>query len=453
MNINYSLSTEYLRSLFNKREEMMILPFLLILLQCSVETVSTEINKDETSLSTECLATQEKTIIIHLDFQKDLPHTEKVLFVANTLQYLVEMLLKRSTCFKLFVFSLRRGALVELTENVVIESFLDNEFPRSFNHDEFFEFDWSIDNHYHRDDDFSILFDQLPNTGNKKHVLLYVDARFEEDNRDDSLITTQLRLIQQVKSYEVIFLCLRKGNLCPLTEQWILPNRLIMNNVEHNGWNYFDNMNKELLDVLKNPNFNHLQMYEILNLQNSSFGKCKTRMFFWMNFWIHNNDVCSQKQSRLHSRLMFFFYQRFSSPIKIFEIRYDEDGVYDTERLNTRKGYLFGRGYLADPENSTYAFADKPNPEFNIKPFCTIHIDIRWKTCYYYQLPDARFFKSSDLRVKVLIDDENENDRSFVKREDGTIVIWERDLDSVEFKTMLIEKIRNTKCANGCRFI
>ena len=91
-----------------------------------------------------------------------------------------------------------------------------------------------------------------------------------------------------------------------------------------------------------------------------------------------------------------------------------------------------------------------PDLEFNIKPFCNIHIDISWKNCYY-QLPDARFFKSSDLRVKVLIDDEK--DRSFVKKENGTIVIWEQDLDSVEFKSMLIEEIQNTKCANGCRFV
>ena len=223
-----------------------------------------------------------------------------------------------------------------------------------------------------------------------------------------------------------------------------------MNNAPTFRQNYFDNMNKELLDVLKNPDFNHLQMYENLNLQNSSFGKCKTRMFFWMDFWIHNYDVCSRKSSFLYSRLVFFFYQRFSSPITAFEIRYDGDGVYDTERFDTRKGYLFGRGSLFDPEYTTYAFADMPDLEFNIKPFCNIHIDISWKNCYY-QLPDARFFKSSDLRVKVLIDDEK--DRSFVKKENGTIVIWEQDLDSVEFKSMLIEEIQNTKCANGCRFV
>ena len=316
---------------------------------------------------------------------------------------------------------------------MVIENFLDHEFPWSFYTDE-----------------FSILLDQLQTTNdNQKHVLFFVSS-LNTGYRDHSLISTQLRQIQELKGYEVIFLCMLQGYLCSLIEQWISPNRLIMNNAPTFRQNYFDNMNKELLDVLKNPDFNHLQMYENLNLQNSSFGKCKTRMFFWMDFWIHNYDVCSRKSSFLYSRLVFFFYQRFSSPITAFEIRYDGDGVYDTERFDTRKGYLFGRGSLFDPEYTTYAFADMPDLEFNIKPFCNIHIDISWKNCYY-QLPDARFFKSSDLRVKVLIDDEK--DRSFVKKENGTIVIWEQDLDSVEFKSMLIEEIQNTKCANGCRFV
>ena len=75
----------------------------------------------------------------------------------------------------------------------------------------------------------------------------------------------------------------------------------------------------------------------------------------------------------------------------------------------------------------------------------------RWNNSCKFQHEEG-IFKNADLRIKVLVD-ENENDHSFVKKEDGTIVIWERDLDSVEFKVMLIEEIGKTKCANGCRFV
>ena len=115
---------EYLRFFV---QEMMRLLFILVLLQCYVVTEGAEINIDERSLSTECLSTQTKTIIIYLDFQKTTLEFRKFDLVANILQYLVEMLLKRSTCFKLFMFSPLRGAIVELTKSVVILSFLDHE--------------------------------------------------------------------------------------------------------------------------------------------------------------------------------------------------------------------------------------------------------------------------------------------------------------------------------------
>ena len=416
---------------------MMILPFLFILLQCSVDIEGVEKNKDEKSLSDKCLSTQIKTIIVYLDIENDLYYPDKVDFVTNTLQYLVEMLLKRSTCFKLSVFSPRRGAIVELTEDVVIENFLDNEFPWSFYTDE-----------------FSILLDQLQTTNdNQKHVLFFVSS-LNTGYRDHSLISTQLRQIHELKGYEVIFLCMLQGYLCSLIEQWISPNRLIMNNAPTFRQNYFDNMNKELLDVLKNPDFNHLQMYENLNLQNSSFGECKTQMHFRTDFWLYSTDLngCSSEKYSLRERLMFFVYQIFSSPITIFHVRYEMGEfaeIFHTARLNSQNEYSFGRNYF---EYSIHDVLDK----FNIQPFCNIHIDIDRiggsKTCIHNGQPNARYFKGADSRIKVLID-EDENDRPFVKKEDGTIVIWERDLDSVEFKTMIIEEIRQTKCANGCRFV
>ena len=94
--------------------------------------------------------------------------------------------------------------------------------------------------------------------------------------------------------------------------------------------------------------------------------------------------------------------------------------------------------------------------QFNKQAFCNIHVEIVRKTTlsdeYCKYKIDARVFEGADLRIKVLID-EDENDQSFIKKEDGTIEIWERDLDSVEFKMMLIEEIRKVKCANGCRFV
>ena len=102
---------------------MMILPFLFILLQCSVDIEGVEKNKDEKSLSDKCLSTQIKTIIVYLDIENDLYYPDKVDFVTNTLQYLVEMLLKRSTCFKLSVFFPRRGTIVELTKTWSLKTF------------------------------------------------------------------------------------------------------------------------------------------------------------------------------------------------------------------------------------------------------------------------------------------------------------------------------------------
>ena len=91
--------------------------FILVLLQLSLLVESAEINKNERSLSNACLSTQTKTIIIYLDFNEGETYDTKVNLVANTLRYLVEMLLSRSTCFELFVFSPLRGAIVELTES------------------------------------------------------------------------------------------------------------------------------------------------------------------------------------------------------------------------------------------------------------------------------------------------------------------------------------------------
>ena len=414
---------------------MKILPLISILFQCLVETKSNGIKESERSLLTECLSIQKTSIIIYCGLT-GYSGTEYVEKVEHTLRYLIEMLLKRSTCFKLALFSQRTGTIVELKEDVLIEDFGNNE-------------------HLFHKDDFSTFFDQLPTFSTGKHTLFYMDLLIFDLKDAIQKKTTQLKVAGQVKGYDIIFLCINENNLC-LLSQWIPPNRFLL--AGSLGPEHVNNMYKELLGMLKNPNFDRLGISGNLELQKSSKGECKIQMYFWMNFFAENENgskVCSQAGGSRFHRLRHFFYQKFSQAITVFDV-YVSMGSFNVERLNGPKGFTFGQHNLEDIDldRSKYDFRGYEHNRFNNQSFCNIHIEIVEQTTLLdkncdYKI-DERVFRGADLKIKVLID---ESDRSFVKKDDGTIVIWERDLDSVEFKAMLIEEIRNVKCANGCQFV
>ena len=437
---------------------MMFLPFILVLLHCSVE-IQGDLQR-ERNTSIECA--QKKMIFIYLDFGGRLAGLEKFEMIRNTLKYLVEMLLNRLTCFKISIFSPRRRCVIDLAENMMMANFFDNEIPRLYQR------------YPPKYEEFSTFFDQLPNTGDMKHTLLYINldnTHTDRNNRDDLLITMHLKSLQQVKGYDVVFLCMfsryQIRDLNSMTAEWISPNKFLYFGQETYGAHLLNNVNKELLDVLKIPHFNRFQTYNGLHFQrNSSFMGCKLQLFFWMDFEFYEdddvNEECFQEESPLFPRLVHFF-SKLSPTITAYSVGAYRDKYqkfYYIQKLNNHKEFPIL--HIGEEYDSEFIMNI-----FNNQTFCNIHIEIekkmnlpnkrdkslrplRVKSCKFQH--EEGIFKNADLRIKVLVD-ENENDHSFVKKEDGTIVIWERDLDGVEFKAMLIEEIRKTKCANGCRFV
>ena len=304
---------------------MMIMVFILIFVQLLMKSQATEMSKHEAHLPNEnCFPTGKKSIIIYLDCEKvDLQTGEldrydwKIRLMVSSLRYLSKMLVGRSNCFQLSLFSNRRGNVVRLTENSIIENVLDYETP----------VEYSV---Y----DFSHFYDLLPNNTIRNQTLLYVSLR-EDYSRDNSLITKQLKSVQAAKGFDVIFLCMIGGPLCSLAAQWVPRNRLLYYGEEMDAmWiNHLDNFNKELLDAIKNPYFDRFQIYKDLNLLNSSFGECKIRMYFWMEIDM-GDDVAGtgvQDKSNLLSRLMHFFHQKIATPVELYSAYILDDGFGDKE--------------------------------------------------------------------------------------------------------------------------